>query len=94
MPITPRKRTISDDVAVTPEKILRLAVNQSHWQDLSKQENILRDFDLCLKYGPSRGLTRLQRYNRAVKFDLDPPVEVLRALTSKESQISILDKHR
>jgi DNA polymerase delta, subunit 4 len=95
MPTTPRKRPVSEVAGVTtPEKVARRALAPLHWPKISREENILRDFDLSLKYGPSRGLTRLQRYNRAVKFNLEPPAEVLALLTSKESQTSVLDDHR
>lgn len=53
-------------------------------------ERILRDFDICPKFGPGMGsitslncnlmyiigISRLQRYERAIKLKLDPPQEI------------------
>lgn len=33
-------------------------------------------FDLCSKYGPVSGLTRMERWERAVKFGLNPPKRI------------------
>lgn len=38
--------------------------------------DILRVFDLTSKYGPCVGVTRLQRWERAKKWGLNPPDEV------------------
>ena len=38
--------------------------------------DILRVFDLSSKYGPCVGITRLQRWERAKKWGLNPPEEV------------------
>jgi hypothetical protein len=38
--------------------------------------DILRTFDMTSKYGPSVGITRLQRWERAKKWGLSPPDEV------------------
>ena len=37
---------------------------------------ILKKFDLTLEYGPSLGITRLERWDRADSYDLHPPIEV------------------
>ena len=42
---------------------------------------ILRVFDMTSKYGPSVGMTRLQRWERAKKWGLNPPEEVRDPLT-------------
>ncbi|KAG2487430.1 hypothetical protein HYH03_013997 [Edaphochlamys debaryana] len=44
--------------------------------DLTADEQTLRKFDLTTKYGPCAGMTRLERWERASKFSLDPPQEV------------------
>ena len=38
--------------------------------------DILRVFDMTSKYGPSVGISRLQRWERAKKWGLNPPTEV------------------
>ncbi|KAI8619074.1 DNA polymerase delta, subunit 4-domain-containing protein [Chytriomyces sp. MP71] len=42
-----------------------------------EEEDTLRKFDLDMKFGPNIGLTRLERWERANKFNLDPPKSVL-----------------
>ena len=37
----------------------------------------LLEFDLNIKYGPAYGVSRSDRYERAVKFGLNPPEEIL-----------------
>ncbi|KAJ3019786.1 hypothetical protein HKX48_001759 [Thoreauomyces humboldtii] len=44
----------------------------------------LKSFDLNLEYGPCVGLSRLERWNRAQKLELAPPVDVLALLQTKE----------
>ncbi|GAB6024042.1 DNA polymerase delta subunit 4 [Chamberlinius hualienensis] len=38
--------------------------------------DVLREFDLNLEYGPCIGITRMERWNRAQKLGLDPPLNV------------------
>mmetsp|Transcript_37598 Transcript_37598/g.83723 ORF Transcript_37598/g.83723 Transcript_37598/m.83723 type:complete len:120 (-) Transcript_37598:806-1165(-) len=54
--------------------------------DLSPEERTLRAFDLTSKYGPCTGLTRLERWQRAAKFGLEPPQEVYDILTRSNPQ--------
>ncbi len=44
---------------------------------------VLKAFDLNLKFGPTVGLSRLERWERAQKLGQTPPKEVLDILTSK-----------
>ena len=37
---------------------------------------ILREFDLDWKFGPCIGLSRMERWERAQRFELDPPLHV------------------
>lgn len=39
-------------------------------------EKTLREFDMNMKYGPCIGMTRLERWERANKFGLNPPKDV------------------
>ena len=48
--------------------------------DAARDEATLRGFDLTSAYGPCLGLTRLERWDRAEKYGLDPPKAVLEAL--------------
>ena len=44
----------------------------------------LRIFDLTSKYGPCVGITRLQRWERAKKWGLEPPDEIREILLTKQ----------
>ena len=56
------------------------------WSALSKEEETeLRDFDLAMRFGPSVGPTRLQRWRRAEHWALGPPAQVLAILERLEA---------
>ena len=55
-----------------------------HSESQNTIHTILRNFDLSPKYGPCVGMTRLDRYRRAEKMGLNPPVEVLQILETEE----------
>ncbi|WWC87497.1 uncharacterized protein L201_002387 [Kwoniella dendrophila CBS 6074] len=48
--------------------------------------HVLRVFDLTSSYGPCVGITRLQRWERAKKWGLNPPEEIRDILTTEEGQ--------
>ncbi|WVQ62952.1 uncharacterized protein L199_001101 [Kwoniella botswanensis] len=48
--------------------------------------HVLRVFDLTSSYGPCVGITRLQRWERAKKWGLNPPEEIRDILTTKEGE--------
>ncbi|CAF1159028.1 unnamed protein product, partial [Didymodactylos carnosus] len=41
-----------------------------------KDLELLKKFDLNMDFGPCTGITRLERFNRAMKHSLDPPSRV------------------
>lgn len=53
--------------------ILTLDCSCSEYDDV---EEILRQFDMNMAYGPCLGVTRLERFERARRFGLNPPVDV------------------
>ncbi|RIB01512.1 DNA polymerase delta, subunit 4-domain-containing protein [Gigaspora rosea] len=57
-------------------KIVKQAELTFHNEGLSPAEKVLNEFDLNYKYGPCVGLKRLDRWERARKFGLNPPMEV------------------
>jgi len=61
---------------------------EAHPEDQNTIHTILRNFDLTPKYGPCVGITRLERYRRAEKMGLKPPVEVLQILETDEGERS------
>lgn len=48
--------------------------------------HILRVFDMTSAYGPCVGMSRLQRWERAKKWGLNPPEEIRNILTTVEGQ--------
>jgi len=44
--------------------------------DIDNMEEVLRQFDMNMKYGPCIGVPRLERWERASKVGLDPPQQV------------------
>ncbi|PNH05664.1 DNA polymerase delta subunit 4 [Tetrabaena socialis] len=69
---TKRKKAGDDAEVPTPEVLAR----SQGAADLSEEEQRLRQFDLQTKYGPCAGISRLERWERAVKFGLEPPEDV------------------
>eukprot|EP00210_Caulerpa_lentillifera_P001719 g1652.t1 len=45
------------------------------------EDKILKTFDLDMKFGACIGISRLERWERAKKFGLDPPTEIKKILT-------------
>lgn len=43
-------------------------------------ETELRSFDICTRYGPCMSLTRIQRFERAKRFGLNPPDRIKKIL--------------
>ncbi|XVF56655.1 hypothetical protein PTKIN_Ptkin06aG0137700 [Pterospermum kingtungense] len=44
--------------------------------DFDGREQVLRQFDMDMAYGPCLGITRLARWERAQKLGLKPPKEI------------------
>ncbi|TMW89146.1 hypothetical protein EJD97_017609 [Solanum chilense] len=51
--------------------------------DYDENEELLRQFDTNMTYGPCLGLSRLDRWERAKGFGLNPPTDVEPILRSK-----------
>ncbi|CAM8968443.1 unnamed protein product [Rhodiola kirilowii] len=49
--------------------------------DHDKHENMLRQFDLNMVYGPCIGMSRLERWERAKKLGMNPPGHIESLLT-------------
>ena len=48
--------------------------------DYHENEEVLRQFDMNMAYGPCLGMTRLARWERACSLGLNPPKDVERLL--------------
>ncbi|VFQ63264.1 unnamed protein product [Cuscuta campestris] len=53
--------------------------------DYEENDNVLRQFDMNLVYGPCLGISRLARWERAKKFGLNPPNDLLSILEGKNT---------
>ncbi|KAI3436279.1 hypothetical protein D9Q98_002332 [Chlorella vulgaris] len=54
-------------------------------------EAALRQFDLDVRFGPCKGISRMDRWDRAVKLGLNPPPEV-QQLVQKHGLNSLFNK--
>ncbi|XP_076907892.1 uncharacterized protein LOC143564528 [Bidens hawaiensis] len=50
-------------------------------------EEVLRQFDMNMAYGPCVGMKRIDRWNRASSLGLSPPDDVYRLLTSAAKEV-------
>jgi hypothetical protein len=74
-------------------KNLKKEVHQLHNNtDYYKDDTELIRFDYNYRYGPSRGITRLKRWERAQKYNLNPPEEIKTKILKYNLNKSILDK--
>lgn len=71
---------------------------QVHKGEETDLHQMLRVFDMTYEYGPSIGLTRLERWERANTLGLKPPSEVREILLTKdgngrnEYRLNVLDQ--
>ncbi|KAJ3169316.1 hypothetical protein HDU87_000834 [Geranomyces variabilis] len=95
---TPKKakvvhEIVVDDVAeaeaaaaALPERIRRLL------DDRAELLAVLKGFDLDVKFGPCIGVSRLERWNRAQKLELEPPQDIRQILltpqVSKDAELA------
>lgn len=65
-------------IAEDPIKEIKTAQNVDTSPDVltNEEEQELRSFDLCQKFGPCVGPSRLERWERAARLGLDPPARV------------------
>ncbi|KAI3807735.1 hypothetical protein L1987_23669 [Smallanthus sonchifolius] len=50
-------------------------------------EELLRQFDMNMMYGPCVGMNRIERWNRASSLGLNPPENICRLLTSAANEV-------
>lgn len=54
--------------------------------DYDANEEVLRQFDMNMAYGPCMGMSRMARLERAKKLGMNPPADVERLLRSGKVQ--------
>ena len=52
--------------------------------DVDEVEEVLRGFDLDIRFGPCTGMTRMERWNRAEKLGLGPPSSIRNLLEAMD----------
>ncbi|XP_015867202.1 uncharacterized protein LOC107404725 [Ziziphus jujuba] len=66
--------TLGSDVAQPPALFSHGSPDLQ--DDYDEKEELLRQFDLNMAYGPCAGMTRLARWERASKLGMNPPQEI------------------
>ena len=82
--------------AERPGGLTSTKVSSTLTQDeIDSARKLLCQFDMNFKYGPCVGIGRTFRWERAQKFELDPPTRVIEILRDKRYQMAIddLDLH-
>ncbi|KDP39559.1 hypothetical protein JCGZ_02579 [Jatropha curcas] len=80
--------TISSDI--TQPKALISHGAPDLQDDYDKQEDVLRQFDMNMAYGPCLGMTRLARWERAQRLGMNPPKEIEGMLKSGKVSLECL----
>lgn len=75
------KKTPSHSASVGSDVVQPPALVSHHGSldlqvEYDADEEVLRQFDMNMAYGPCIGMTRLDRWNRANKLGLNPPKEI------------------
>ncbi|CAN8311832.1 unnamed protein product [Cochlearia groenlandica] len=55
-------------------------------EDYGKKEEMLRQFDMNIAYGPCLGMRRIDRWERALRLGMNPPNEIQRLLNADKVQ--------
>jgi hypothetical protein len=89
-----KKRIALDDKSeVNIDKKNNLPIKLSSQVEKEKAEDLLKSFDLNPKYGPCRGISRIKRYQNAVRLNLNPPFEVNNLIEKYDLNTSFYDKN-
>lgn len=86
--IVPKSEADVPDLRVAKTKytpITREVDIEVHWKKHSKEQKMLRRFDMNSRYGPAVGIPRLDRWNRAKKAGLNPPNDIYDLLTGRDA---------
>jgi len=70
------KATASLGAAASQPAALIASGSEDVYEEYDDMEEILRQFDMNLAYGPCLGMTRLGRWERAQRIGLNPPQHV------------------
>ncbi|KAJ2961850.1 hypothetical protein NQZ79_g2900 [Umbelopsis isabellina] len=78
---------IDDDLELRKRQrpTTKAKIIEIHQKGVSKDDKVLRAFDLNYAYGSCVGISRLERWQRAFKLGLEPPQEVKTLLVGKNA---------
>ncbi|KAK2437510.1 DNA polymerase delta subunit [Trifolium repens] len=75
-----------------PQPPSTVASRNTNQDEQNENEKMLQQFDMDMKYGPCIGMNRMERWERAVKFGMNPPEEIGKLLKNgKVQQESLWD---
>ncbi|KAG6424806.1 hypothetical protein SASPL_115226 [Salvia splendens] len=69
-----KSASFGSDVVQPPALISHATLDLQ--EEYDEKEEVLRQFDMNMAYGPCIGMNRLDRWERANKFGLNPPAQV------------------
>ncbi|CAN1162587.1 DNA polymerase delta subunit 4 [Linum perenne] len=84
---SPATATLGSGVTQPPALITSRHGAPDLQEDVEKSEQVLREFDMNMAYGPCIGMTRLARWERAQRLGLNPPVHVKNLLDAGNAQM-------
>ncbi|SAL95506.1 hypothetical protein [Absidia glauca] len=70
------------------KSIIHIRFSSVHQDERSEVAKQLCGFDLDYAFGPCVGLTRLQRWDRAVRLGLDPPQHIRKLLLNTDGSLN------
>ncbi|KAL4325418.1 hypothetical protein GQ457_11G014480 [Hibiscus cannabinus] len=68
--------TFGSNIAQPPALVSRGGSLDLRADDTGEEEQVLRQFDMNMAFGPCIGMTRLDRWERAQRLGLNPPKEI------------------
>ncbi|XP_073019871.1 uncharacterized protein [Primulina eburnea] len=88
---TPRSKasaSLGSGVVQTPALVSHGSLDL--WDECDDKEEVLRQFDMNMTYGPCLGMSRLDRWKRANALGLNPPEAIGRLLTAGKANSECL----
>ncbi|CAA7403907.1 unnamed protein product [Spirodela intermedia] len=67
---------VEGDIAPPSALVSHDSFDLGEWLEHSAEEEALRQFDMDMRFGPCLGITRQERWERAARLGLNPPVEL------------------
>nr|GEW62942.1 DNA polymerase delta subunit 4 [Tanacetum cinerariifolium] len=85
-PTSKKSATFGSSVAQPPALIAHASLHLKENRDAN--EEVLRQFDMNMAYGPCVGMKRMDRWQRASSLGLNPPEHIHHLLISATNEVS------